>query len=144
MTTTTSIREWSHDQKLAVARLIQFILVEYEYELGTEWTIPYWQKTLLRIGLGPEDKGGYFFSTSLPYLLTCLLSMLFPFRYDILIHLGASSCHRHQTCGSSNRCLVRFTVYCFECGSSFNKVKLCKLPKETHTLTFSLLTTCYS
>ncbi|CAO3596843.1 unnamed protein product [Absidia cylindrospora] len=50
------IRECQSKQKLAVARCIQFVLAQNESRLGANWTVPWWQKVLPRIGLTPEDK----------------------------------------------------------------------------------------
>ncbi|KAI8337003.1 hypothetical protein BC941DRAFT_426338 [Chlamydoabsidia padenii] len=94
MTTSTSIKDWSHDQKLAVARLVQFILVEYEYKLGADWTIPHWQKTLLRIGLRPEDKDAIS-SLSLQQALE-LVTKPMDLRIDVLLGLLSTALNMDQ------------------------------------------------
>ncbi|KAI8328991.1 hypothetical protein BC941DRAFT_363196 [Chlamydoabsidia padenii] len=50
------LHECQGEQKLAVARIIQFVLADNEVNLGTDWTIPWWQKVLPRIGLTCEEK----------------------------------------------------------------------------------------
>ncbi|KAI8081713.1 uncharacterized protein BX664DRAFT_361834 [Halteromyces radiatus] len=52
---TMSMKEWQREQKLAVGRLVLSVLTENEIKLGTDWTIPWWQKVITRIGLGTKD-----------------------------------------------------------------------------------------
>ncbi|ORZ19860.1 hypothetical protein BCR42DRAFT_459964 [Absidia repens] len=79
------IHECQSEQKLAVARCIQFVLAQNESKLGANWTIPWWQKVLPRIGLTTEDKTT---STSLSLQQAVeLVSKPKDIRIDILLDL---------------------------------------------------------
>ncbi|KAI9304203.1 hypothetical protein BJ944DRAFT_256404 [Cunninghamella echinulata] len=92
---TGTIPEKSKEQKLAIARMIQIVLIENERKLGTTWTAPWWQKVMTYLQFTPEEKGT--FSTISSEKAISQLTTPKDIRIDVLLDLLSVALNIDQT-----------------------------------------------
>ncbi|CAO3642179.1 unnamed protein product [Cunninghamella blakesleeana] len=82
---TNSVQDKTIEQKLAIARLAQVVLMENERKLGTNWTGPWWQKVMTYLQF--TDKEKEMFSTLSAEAAISHLTTPKDIRIDVLINL---------------------------------------------------------